>query len=714
MQQLLKKYWGYETFRPLQQEIIDHVLLGNDCFVLMPTGGGKSLCFQLPAVYLPGLTLVVSPLIALMKDQVDSLRANGIRAEYINSSLGSGEIAKIIENLNNKEIKLLYIAPERFALADFQEFLQSLDISLIAIDEAHCISEWGHDFRPDYRNLRILKKIFPGVPLMALTATATDKVRLDINEQLNLGQAKTYISSFDRANLTIKVLDKKLAFPKLLSILADYKKESVIIYCHSRKETEDLAANLRINGFKAKAYHAGLDQDKRKLAQELFINDKARIIVATIAFGMGIDKPNVRLVVHYTFPKSLEGYYQEIGRAGRDGLPSECIMFYTYADLRKHEFFINGLSDPMQAEQSREKLAQVLEFCDLRDCRKRFLLGYFGEEQKSHDCGSCDNCLSEKVYFDASIISLKIFSTVYKLEQSFGARQIIDILLGKKNQKVLQNRHDELSVYGIVNDFSEYELGQLISQLVSLGLLSKSDGKYPVISLTSRGIQFLRDKPSLELIKPNPDTKAGPIKTNGRDFNQALFEELRELRRQIAEEFSLPPFIIFGDTSLKEMAFYLPQDLESFGKIVGVGARKLEQFGDDFTRLIRNFATSNQLDSKEIVIASKAPIQVRMAIREPVYFSKTKELLLKKIPVARIAKNQKLTQITIINHIEKMLDAGEKIDLEYLKLPRDRYEAMKKAFKACSDEKLKPAFEYLKGKFNYDELRLARLLFRNE
>lgn len=714
MQALLKKYWGYDLFRPLQREVIDTLIKGEDCFVLMPTGGGKSLCYQLPALHLKGLTLVVSPLIALMKDQVDSLKAMGIEAEFINSSLTNSEINKITDEVKGGKIKLLYIAPERFALKDFQDFLLELDISLIAIDEAHCISEWGHDFRPDYRNLRLLKKLFPSVPLIALTATATDKVRMDIKEQLRLTRAKTFVSSFDRENLQIKVIDKKLAFPKLLAILENYKKESVIIYCHSRKETEDLAANLKINGFKARAYHAGLEAEKRKLAQELFINDKAKIIVATIAFGMGIDKPNVRLVVHYTFPKSLEGYYQEIGRAGRDGLLSECVLFYTYADLRKHEFFINGLTDQIQAEQSREKLAQVLEYCDLQSCRKQYLLGYFGERMESDNCGRCDNCLTEKEYFDASIITLKILSAVYKMDSRFGTRQVVDVLLGKKNQKVLQNKHHELSVHGIVTDFSEYELGQIIIQLVGKAYLAKSDGAYPLLVMTKAGLQFLRDKPALQLVKPNVDTKADPVRSNGKDYNQELFDQLRELRRQVAEEFSLPPFIIFGDTSLKEMAFYLPQDLESFAKISGVGARKLEQFGEDFTKLIRQFAETNNLSAKEITSPAKAVPSIKMAVREPVYFLKTKELLQKKISVARIAKNQKLTQITIINHIEKLLDAGEKLDLEYLKLPRDRYVAMKQAFSVCDDEKLKPAFEYLKGKYNYDELRLARLLARNE
>jgi len=713
MKTLLKKYFGYDEFRPLQAEIIDNVLAGRDSFVLMPTGGGKSLCYQLPALHFSGLTLVISPLIALMKDQVDALQANGIKAEFINSSLTAAQINQIGTSVSRGEVKILYVAPERFALKSFQEFLNTLNVSLIAVDEANCISEWGHDFRPDYRNLSQLKKLFPAVPLIALTATATTRVREDIVNQLNLGKARLFISSFDRENLKISVVEKKQAFHKLVGLLGGYKKESVIIYCYSRKETEEIAANLNLNGFNARAYHAGLEPSDRKLAQDLFIKDKVNIMVATIAFGMGIDKPDVRLVVHYTFPKTLEGYYQEIGRAGRDGLSSECVLFYTYADTRKHEYFLNDIEDIKLAERAREKLSQVLEYCELTTCRKKYLLHYFGEELKADNCGSCDSCTSEREHFDATIIAQKILSAVVRTDNRFGKKYIAEVLLGRQNQKILMNNHEALSVFGIVKDYSEHELGQIIAQLLGLGYLAKSDGMYPVLSITKKGSALFQGTERLDLAKPEADLiapKSGK-KTN-MDYDLELFDELRGLRKQLAEEANVPPFVIFGDASLREMASYYPQTKEGFGQIAGVGARKLEQFADDFLKVIRSFAKERGLEAIEKTGKLKKDEVLIKTVRQPQFYAKTRELVSKRIPLERIAKNQNLEPGTIVNHLEKMLDAGERLNLDYLKLPRDRYEAMKKGFAECGDEKLKPVFEYLRGKYTYDELKLARLLIR--
>lgn len=397
MQKLLNTYFGHKKFRPFQEEIVANVLERKDSFVIIHTGGGKSLCYQLPALKFEGLTLVVSPLISLMKDQVDALKLNGIAAEYINSSLASKEIFQIQKRLMEGRIKILYVAPERLALENFQGFLQGLKIDLIAIDEAHCISEWGHDFRPDYRNLKFLKKRFPGVPMIALTATATPRVREDIIKQLSLAQPKISISSFDRKNLSFFVFQKKgyNTFYKLVQILERHKNESAIIYCFSRKDTEHIAENLNENGFNALPYHAGLDKETRKRTQEMFIKDNARIIVATIAFGMGIDKPNIRLVVHYTFPKTLEEYYQQIGRAGRDGLPSECVLFYSYGDKMKHEYFLGQIENLEQRLNVQNKINQVVEYCETRTCRRKFLLGYFGEKFSKENCCGCDNCLKQ-------------------------------------------------------------------------------------------------------------------------------------------------------------------------------------------------------------------------------------------------------------------------------------------------------------------------------
>ena len=405
---LLKSHFGYDHFLPLQEKIITNVLARKDSLALMPTGGGKSLCYQLPALCFDGLTLVVSPLIALMKDQVDGLKANGIAAEFINSTLSPAEIARVQAQAKKGQLKILYLAPERLTLSGFRDFVRTLDVNLIAIDEAHCISEWGHDFRPDYRDLKALRRDFPAIPVIALTATATEKVREDIIVQLGLQRGQTFLSSFNRANLTYLVQPKRTAFSELLELLRRHKNEPAIIYCFSRKDTEGLAADLSANGLKALPYHAGLDNDLRKRTQEKFFRDEVPIIVATIAFGMGIDKPDIRLVVHYDLPKSLEGHYQETGRAGRDGLLSECVLFYSYGDKIKQDHFIDQIEDDVEQQNARQKLAQVVEFCELQTCRRKYLLEYFGEKWEEENCSGCDVCLTPKEEFDATEIAQKI------------------------------------------------------------------------------------------------------------------------------------------------------------------------------------------------------------------------------------------------------------------------------------------------------------------
>jgi len=630
MKKLLKQYFGYDEFRPLQEEIINHVIGKNDCFVLMPTGGGKSLCYQLPALKFSGLTLVISPLIALMKDQVDALRACGIKAEFINSSLSFKQIDEIRDQVRHNEVKILYVAPERFGSVEFKEFLKTLPLDLIAVDEAHCISEWGHDFRPAYRNLSSLKDIFPSIPLIALTATATAKVREDIVSQLQLQKARVFVSGFNRENLHIGVLEKKQAFPKLLTLLQRYRKESVIIYCFSRKETETIAENLRSNKFNARAYHAGMNAKERSAVQDLFIKDEVNIIVATIAFGMGIDKPDVRLVVHYTYPKTLEGYYQEIGRAGRDGLPSECIMFYTYGDTMKHEFFIRQIEDEELRSRVQEKLDQVICFAELKTCRKKYLLDYFGEKLEGDNCCSCDICLTGKG-------KKKIEAPGFKAEQ------------------------------------------EIVAVRSKPGKLCLSAGK--------------------------PCLPAGRL-----DYNVELFERLRALRKDLADDADVPPFVIFGNTSLQEMAYYFPQNEKEFSLISGVGAKKLEQLGEIFLSVINDFAEENNISPKANPNKKQDKPAAKIKKEVPVFYVKTREQIAKKIPIDRIAENQNLQTATIINHIEKMIEAGEKLDLEYLKSPKKKYETIKAAFEELGDEQLKPVFEHFERKYSYDEVRLVRVL----
>ena len=724
MKQLLKTYFGYDEFRPLQAEVIEHVLSGKDCFVLMPTGGGKSLCYQLPALKFDGLTLVVSPLIALMKDQVDVLKTNGISAEYINSSLLPARIQQIKEKIVTGKIKILYIAPERLATTEFKNFLKTVNVKLIAIDEAHCISEWGHDFRPDYRNLRLFKSEFPNIPIIALTATATPKVQEDIVKQLSLDNPKSFISSFNRENLAMIVTRKKGAFNKLLVLLQKYKNESAIIYCFSRKDTEAIAIGLQAEGFKALPYHAGLNAEIRKNNQELFIKDEVLIIVATIAFGMGIDKPDVRLVVHYTFPKTIEGYYQEIGRAGRDGLSSECVLFYSYGDVRKHEFFINQMKDYAEQEKSREKLKQIIEYCETVICRRKHILKYFGEEysfpsgsedENQKGCEACDICLSPNSLFDATEISKKIFSGVIRTGSRFGRNYIADVLLGKSSEQIVENQHDKLSVFGIIDNFNKDEINQIMKSLIAFGFLQTNTGKYPTISLTTKGVQFLKQNELLELPKAHEDLKEKEEKILRRkmQYNLDLFEKLRILRKQIADQNNVPPFMIFSDVSLQEMARYFPIDKNTFSKINGVGIKKLESFSNKFIDVINIYIKENNLQPVEIPDSFQGgSVGKSSSFSVSDKYLKTKEMLSQKISLAEIAKKQGFQEGTIVRHIEKFISNGDEIDISYLKPAPEKLEKMKTAFEKCGDEKLKPVFDYLKGEYSYDEIRLAHLFYK--
>ena len=684
----------------------------RDAFVLMPTGAGKSLCFQLPALKMPGVTLVISPLIALMKDQVDYLKANGIPAEFINSTLARTEIDKIQGEARRGKIKILYAAPERLILPEFQLFLKTIKVSLIAIDESHCISEWGHDFRPEYRNLIMLRNIFPEVPAMALTATATQKVREDIIDQLSLNKAKIFISSFNRPNLSYEVLPKINSYDKLINILRENQNESAIIYCFSRKNTEHLAADLCQEGFKALPYHAGLENEERRTNQEKFIRDEAQIIVATIAFGMGIDKPDVRLVIHYHLPKSIESYYQETGRAGRDGLPSRCILFYSAADAIKQHYFIRQIENEAEQKNAYRKLNQMVEYCELATCRRHYLLLYFGEDYQQEKCGGCDVCFSPQEDFDATIISQKILSAIIRTGQRFGTNYIIDVLNGAKNKKIIERDHHKSSVYGIVDDFSKEDLRRIISQLLARKLIVKSGDEYPILELSPRGNDFLKKREEIYLPKFQSIAKLSqPSDVFEADYDRELFERIRFLRKKIADEKGVPPYVIFSDLTLRQMAFYLPLSEENFSRISGVGQEKLKQYGKIFTEVIQTYAKENGLSEKEVPVKGSA--RPHRSNRLGPTYRETQKLVLKKMSIEEMASLRGVRFGRILAHIEKLVSAGEKIDMDYLRPSSERFETIKAAFQNSGGTALSPVREMLGERFSYEELKIARLFIKS-
>ena len=706
---LLKTRFGYDEFRPLQIDIIETALAGRDALVLMPTGGGKSLCYQLPALCLEGLTLVVSPLIALMKDQVDALRANGVAAAFVNSTVPASEARAILAEARSGRLKILYIAPERLAVPGFSSFLGSANVSLIAIDEAHCISEWGHDFRPDYRNLRVLRERFPNAPVMALTATATAQVRDDIVGQLAIPEARHFVASFDRKNLTYSVRPKRRAFEALLALLRQHVGGSAIVYCLSRQNTEDLAADLGDEGIQALPYHAGLDAARRRDTQERFIRDEVPVVTATIAFGMGIDKPDVRLIVHYHLPKTLEGYYQETGRAGRDNLPSTCVLFYGASDRHALSGFIEQIEDETERDRAWQKLRQMVRYSELHTCRRAFLLDYFGEVYDQATCGNCDVCLTEREEFDATEIAQKVLSAIIRTGERFGAAHIVQVLRGGRARRVLALGHDRLSVYGIVRDHDRAELQEIVSLLEDRGLLRSSADQYRTLAVTTAGRDFLRRREPLTLARVKrvqADASQSRRGIDHLDFDRGLFEQLRDLRFRLAQARNVPPYVIFGDRSLQEMAHFLPQSRESFSQISGVGRVKLDEFADDFLPAIRDYAEPRGLAERPKPPGRTRPD--RATPRRGSTYRQTLDLLQSGVSISDLSRRRGLTEATIMSHLEHLIAAGETLPLERELPAPERVTRISEAFARTQSPALTPVRQRLGDDYSYEELRIVR------
>jgi len=707
---ILKNTFGYDTFRPLQAEVIENVLQRRDTLAVMPTGGGKSLCYQIPALLFEGLTVVISPLIALMKDQVEQLRAVGVPSLFLNSSLGPQEYMENMEYVKRGEVKLLYVAPETLLTPRILSLLTSIKVDLLTIDEAHCISEWGHDFRPEYRQLIEVRKRFPEAVCLALTATATSRVRQDIRSTLKFATTNEFIASFNRENLYIEVLRKEDPFAQTIRMLERYKDQSGIIYCFSRKQVDELAWVLASKGYSVRPYHAGLEDTERRRNQEAFIRDDAQIMVATIAFGMGINKPNVRFVIHFDLPKSIEGYYQEIGRAGRDGLPAHCLLLYSYSDVAKLSYFIDQKSGN-EKRVAIEHLNAIVRYAeDEITCRRKPLLNYFGEIASADTCSHCDNCTSAPTPLtDITIYAQKFLSCVKRADEKFGAGHIVDILLGSANEKVLRWEHNKLSTYGIGTELTKKQWIHIARQLLTMGYL-KEEGEYHTLSLTTKALEALKKRSTIMgLIQAAERLKKAGKNKAEIEYNHALFALLRQKRKELADEAGVPPYVIFSDKTLAEMAAYYPQSITSLLTISGIGQVKLRQYGEAFLEVVQGYCEKHGLaeNQKETPREKNDSSRRYVLVAEAYNAGET---------IPSLIERYHVTIGTVLEHLTRYLAAGNKLrtgtELEALTSVRaEQKQAAFAAFDELSPTFLKPVYDRLNGTLNYEDLKILRLLY---
>ncbi len=719
---LLKEFFGFKSFRPLQEEIVTDALSGRDVLAVLPTGGGKSLCFQLPALARDGLTVVISPLIALMKDQVDALLSMGINATFLNSTLDGYDARARIQDIEQGLCRLLYVAPERLMQPGMLAALQRWNVKMFAVDEAHCVSEWGHDFRPEYRQISTLRAQFPSVPMMALTATATPRVQDDIVKALKLNKPSRYVASFNRPNLAYRVIGKKDAFDQVLEFIKSKPHECGIIYCHSRKSSEQVADDLRANGVKAAPYHAGMENDARSRNQELFLRDEVNVICATIAFGMGINKPNVRYVIHYDLPKNIEGYYQETGRAGRDGLPSDCLLLLSRGDVAKQMRFIDEKPSQQEQDLARKQLWKMVEYAEGTTCRRAFLLGYFGENFTEIPCGGCDNCNAPRETYDGTIDAQKFLSCIYRIKErnpSFGAgmKYCIDILTGAENDLIRGWEHQTLSTYGIGKDKSKDEWQSVARQLIHGGYLrEKQDGKYTRLEITTTGRDVLMKKATVMIAKPaqakavekSKPSKADRASRGEIECDETLFERLRELRKRLADERDVPAYIVFSDVSLRQMSRDYPTHDSEFARISGVGEKKRQEFGAAFMGEIAEYLKTNTAKSFDALPAAAPATTVKRGLNSTA--RQTLKMFQDGQRVDDIISERELAASTIYGHLTDAIEAGEKIDIDNLLTAEQRME-IAAVFEKVGTFNLTGALELLGGKdgpYHFGHLKVFR------